>query len=242
MLIVPDIHGRSFWHEPVLRHFSTSLEATDANERKVVFLGDYLDPYPRDHISTRRALKELEMIIDLKKQQLDDVVLLLGNHDLAYISPDIFTAGRHDDFYEDEAHQLFYQNLSSFNFLHSTIIAGRRYLFSHAGILPEWAQNYHDTTELSEIERVYSRMFEQIPTCHLAALQCVSYLRGGREKYGSFVWADAEEFKQAVASGYYQIFGHTQQMEQPIITDDYACLDCREVFSLGQDGKLSILD
>lgn len=242
MLIVPDIHGRSFWHEPVLRHFSTSLEATDANERKVVFLGDYLDPYPRDHISTRRALKELDVIIDLKKQHPDDVVLLLGNHDLAYICPDIFTAGRHDCFYEDEAHQLFAQNLSSFHFLHSTIIAGRKYLFSHAGILSEWAQNYHNTTELSEIERIYTQTFEQIPTYHLAALQCVSDLRGGRDEYGSFVWADAEEFKQVVASEYYQIFGHTQQREEPIITDDYACLDCREVFLLGKDGKLTTMD
>jgi hypothetical protein len=30
----------------------------------------------------------------------------------------------------------------------------------------------------------------------------------------------------------YQIFGHTQQEIDPVITDTWACLDCRKAFSL----------
>ena len=37
VLVVPDVHGRTFWKEEV----SKWLEDVD----KVVFLGDYLDPY-----------------------------------------------------------------------------------------------------------------------------------------------------------------------------------------------------
>ena len=36
VLVVPDVHGRLFWKEPVERY----LEEVD----RVVFLGDYLDP------------------------------------------------------------------------------------------------------------------------------------------------------------------------------------------------------
>ena len=39
ILVVPDVHGRTFWKEPVGR----LLESVD----RVVFLGDYLDPYEK---------------------------------------------------------------------------------------------------------------------------------------------------------------------------------------------------
>ena len=37
-LIVPDVHGRDFWREPVYK----TLQETDT---KIIFLGDYVDPY-----------------------------------------------------------------------------------------------------------------------------------------------------------------------------------------------------
>ena len=37
ILVVPDVHGRLFWREPVMQY----LDVVD----RVVFLGDYLDPY-----------------------------------------------------------------------------------------------------------------------------------------------------------------------------------------------------
>lgn len=37
ILVVPDVHGRLFWKEPVRKYINTV--------DRVVFLGDYLDPY-----------------------------------------------------------------------------------------------------------------------------------------------------------------------------------------------------
>ena len=37
ILVIPDVHGRTFWKEPVCK----LIESVD----KVIFLGDYLDPY-----------------------------------------------------------------------------------------------------------------------------------------------------------------------------------------------------
>ena len=39
LAIVPDVHARDFWREPV----KEILKDTDAH---IVFLGDYVDPYP----------------------------------------------------------------------------------------------------------------------------------------------------------------------------------------------------
>lgn len=248
MIIVPDIHGRSFWRKPILRHFLSQRPIDDAE--KVIFLGDYLDPYPKECISMMRAMKVLEEIIALKREHPDEVVLLLGNHDLPYILPHLFTSGRHDSFYEDDAHRLFTENLSLFSLLHSVTIGGRKYLFSHAGIHPEWARRKLGTTDFCEIEQYYAKPFLRMDPKHLSALNSCSFYRGGAEDYGSFIWADVEEFpvippKDAVTeprNECFQIFGHTQQKERPIITDDYACLDCRQVFTQDKDGRLSILD
>ena len=36
----------------------------------------------------------------------------------------------------------------------------------------------------------------------------------------------------------YQVFGHTQQESEPVITEQYACLDCRMAFLLTSEGNL----
>ena len=47
ILVLPDIHGRKFWEEPC-KH----IEDYD----KIVFLGDYMDPYDFEHISIPAVL------------------------------------------------------------------------------------------------------------------------------------------------------------------------------------------
>ena len=37
LLVIPDVHGRTFWKTPVRKY----LDHVD----RVIFLGDYLDPY-----------------------------------------------------------------------------------------------------------------------------------------------------------------------------------------------------
>ena len=84
----------------------------------------------------------------------------------------------------------------------------------------------------------------------------ISYMRGGRFAYGSPVWAhwneiDNYDYEYDV---YYQIFGHSQQFSremideintigytdkiaEPIITDWFACLDCKQLFII-KDNKI----
>ena len=80
ILVIPDIHGESFWKEPVHKY----IDQVD----KVIFLGDYLDPY-RSHLEEYdfdAVFKNMMEIIDLKQKSNDKVVLLKGNHDFHYCS------------------------------------------------------------------------------------------------------------------------------------------------------------
>lgn len=74
ILIIPDVHGRVFWKDACAKHLDEC--------EKVVFLGDYLDPYgDEENAPTRKeSMKSLDDIIELKRNNMDKVILLMGNH------------------------------------------------------------------------------------------------------------------------------------------------------------------
>ena len=74
ILVLPDIHGRRFWENAV-----ENIDSCD----KVLFLGDYLDPYDFEDILVRKAIDNFRKIIDFAKSHPSKVVMLLGNHDEA---------------------------------------------------------------------------------------------------------------------------------------------------------------
>ena len=53
ILIIPDVHGRSFWRPAV----------ASGDYDKIIFLGDYVDPYPDERIGELTALHGLMDII-----------------------------------------------------------------------------------------------------------------------------------------------------------------------------------
>ena len=95
-IVFGDIHGSTYWQEVVNEHPAY----------RYIFLGDYLDPY--EDIPRHQLIKNLKKIIQLKKKRNDDVILLVGNHDLHYINmkienyQQIVGHNRVDDIYEYE--------------------------------------------------------------------------------------------------------------------------------------------
>ena len=47
--------------------------------------------------------------------------------------------------------------------------------------------------------------------------------------------------KDNVFDDIYQVFGHTQLVDEPIITDTFADLDCRRAFILYDNGKFNAI-
>lgn len=239
MIIIPDVHGRDFWRKPV----EESL-----GKEPILFLGDYLDPYPGEGIAPWDVLPGFEDIIEVKRSHPDSVTLLLGNHDLHYL-PGVTTGGRKSIENADTVRRLILDNADLFQMAHVTEAGGRRFLFTHAGLLYGWLVAHRDvigTLDGAEAAARLNAMWadpEERPTL-FRALNDIPYSRWGRYLYGSPVWNDVEDMDDSYEelSEIYQIFGHTQQEFGPIICEHFACLDCRRAFRLSEDGSIYQVD
>ena len=211
ILINPDIHGRVFW--------KYSIEHKDEFD-KIIFLGDYLDAYSPDLL-----LKEednFKEIIQFKKDNLDKVILLLGNHDCHYINSKIFHSSRYNLFKANVYHKLFNDNLDLFQLVYIY----NKYLFSHAGVYEEWLK----MCDLNLDNLINYDLDELAPY-----LNVLDSYRGGLGSIGSCIWADIRDSEtEKLLKGYYHIFGHTQ-LKFKVSTSEFSCLDCRVPFSLDSE-------
>lgn len=214
VLIVPDVHGRKFWHK--------AMEMVDEVDQ-VVFLGDYLDPYSREGITFEDALVEFEGILAFKENYPDKVVLLVGNHDMHYIKTEFMNCSRLNVWRRTEVHDLFMNNIDKLQLIHEV----DNYLFSHAGVYLDWIKKYEITLEeLFDFKKFLEKRWQ--------TLEDVSYTRGGWDKVGSCIWADIRESVEHELPVMFkkQIVGHTQMESKPYITTRIACLDVRQCFIL----------
>ena len=229
ILIIPDIHGRTFW--------KSAVESGDYE--KIVFLGDYTDPYEMEGITNRDALKNFKSIIAFKQQNPEKVVLLLGNHDLHYYSGYYYelTGGvRYDPVSAVVLQRIFAKYHSFFQLAWETDWGNKHYLFSHAGVTQSWLKR-----NLELIRKPDARHLNRLLHSNdgLESLSQVGKMRWGNYPSGSMVWADIVELLESKPlPDTYQIVSHTMQMDGPIITDKVACLDCRAGFSLNKKGKI----
>ena len=235
MIIIPDVHGRTFWKEAV----------KGRENEESVFLGDYIDPYGYEGITPEDGIIALEDIIKFKQDHPNNVHLLLGNHVAGYIWESVCSARRSRKYYGDISH-LFTSNLEKFDLVYKTEINGKKYLFSHAPVHKIWIDKF--------IEYLNAKIdYDNIDFFLNNALHCgaysdavetflgmYSYFRSyvGPD-YGSSIWADVREMSEELPHieedkklGYYQIFGHTQLENDPIVKEDFACLDVRRYFEL----------
>ena len=68
IIIIPDVHGRSFWRDLVAQY-------KNQEEIQIVFLGDYLDPYPFERITPEQSIIEFKDIIEEAKNSNNKLVL-----------------------------------------------------------------------------------------------------------------------------------------------------------------------
>ena len=241
ILVIPDTHGRTFWKDVIKTH---PIEDFD----KVVFLGDYVDPYSSfEPISVEDTIQNFKEIVEFKKQNMDKVVLLLGNHDFYYFfkipGNSRYSRLRHLDYEE-----IFEKNRNLFVIAYETDGT----LFSHAGYLKGWEDYVNDCIKHYQIDIKLEPTAESLNALLNTkdgeyALNLVSCERGGRYGYGSCIWADVSEHcYNEKYEGKYQVFGHTIQLDlvkyyktgsyddigdgKPRITKKYAMLDCRHGF------------
>lgn len=248
IILIPDVHGRNFW-KPIVNQYKGNKEI------KIVFLGDYLDPYNFEGITESEAVLGFKEILELAREN-DNIILLLGNHDIHYFPPFHREWGcRRIDSQLMEIAALFDKNFDLFRIAYSVDINGVTYLMTHAGVKPEWF--YYVTGKTTCFGGTYSDMMDLsleaakklnvqltadglnsliTSTEGLEALWLVSYERGGSFPWGSCIWADVHEhFTGESIPNTYQIFSHTfsyPDLDTEYIDSKIAMLDCRKAFTL----------
>ena len=251
-LIIPDVHCRNFWRQAIANNQAD----------KIIFLGDYLDPYGDEFENPDKMegatfydvdayMRMLNDIIGLKKNEPNKYILLTGNHTDGYIWSDFASASRQDREHWDIYHYFFKENLKYFNFVWKE----KNVIFSHAGITEGWAHDflykymeYEDSNIIDCVSEcadiLMNTSLEDFNKYYIQAISNISYYRGGCNFNGSCEWADLKEhvnLKESITKiipkgidGIYQVFGHTQ-VYNPLITDKWACLDCRKAFIIDID-------
>lgn len=226
ILIIPDVHGRDFWKKAV--------EETPCE--RIVFLGDYVDPYEREGITPEQALGVFFEVLDLKKTNPKKVVLLLGNHDMHYLSElfrEMACGSRYDEDLSGIIFNLLNAQKKRFRLAHEEVVAGKRYLFTHAGVNALWYERHRETIKELTAKNLNHLMATKKG---VTALADIGKIRGGYLPSGSMLWADSDEMLLSEPfPDVYQIFGHSQR-SHPLITQHYACVDCRKAFLLDERG------
>jgi len=255
ILVVPDIHGNSFWKEPVRKY----LDTVD----RVVFLGDYLDPYPDEHedIQPQQVYDNLMDIVELKHEHMEKVVLLKGNHDQHYVSEifrDLACGSRCDTTNWSIYNTVFIRNMELFKLVHREVVKGVPYIFSHAGLTLYWlhkvnaelwklADNKVSLTDPQIIERINELDMTVEGLEMLAVIGKHRSLLGG--KAGSVLWADIEEHaikKSPKAYGLnkvFQVFGHTRLIDEydMVEFDNFVLTDSSQCFMIDESREERIV-
>lgn len=241
--MIPDEHGRSFWKNAV-SEFENDVE-------KIIFLGDYVDSYLDENITRKQAIRTLEEIIEFKLNNKNKTVLLLGNHCAHYCLKNFPRSTRYDSSNAYKIRELYLSHSNLFKLAHEETINDKKYLFTHAGLMNSWIERNKDI--IGEPTADSLNQLIKTPRGITALGEISTYRSWIGEKSGSILWSDVREKidtnksdenniipnEDSIVDLYdYQIFGHTQLTEKPIITDKWACLDCRKAFILYNDGKI----
>lgn len=254
IIIIPDIHGRTFWKQII-----PYVEKV----KEIIFLGDYLDPYWWEDISNEEAIENFKEIIEFKKKYYEKVTLLIGNHDCEYFIPE-FRSCRVDYKNMKEIRSIFMKNINLFKIAIYHQYDNINYLFSHSCLLKGWVDVVKDKLDIesNDPKNVIDSLNRLLQCDNLDELRpilgIISFSRGGYDKYGSIVWAHWNEVCQCKFEydGWYQIFGHSQQISkemekdiykfdgtnklaEPIIREWFACLDCKQIFQLDENLVIS---
>ncbi|MDR1998127.1 MAG: metallophosphoesterase [Candidatus Margulisbacteria bacterium] len=169
-----DLHGRSLWQDKL-----------DVSAAKIIFLGDYVDEFA---LTDEQILDNLTALLAFKQSNPEKVVLLWGNHDLAYLLPKTFSCSGYRPSYARKVRKMLASNFALFQAAYQQ----ENWLFTHAGLSRQFWQN-----ELQGAGAEYAAALNEMFKYKFDRFALASGYRGGAAEYGSIFWADLREFVNA---------------------------------------------
>jgi len=212
-VIISDIHGRSTWKEVIYKKDNDGdiLECNVGKTfDKAIFLGDYVDSF---NISNVEILQNLKEIINLKEEYPDNITLLLGNHDVAYLYNEMCSGYR-----PEIAHDI-YDILKKNIELFQIAFQKNNVILTHAGIHKGWWEYYALPIIEGKIKTRYTPFFilcnniadqlNLMQEFNEPILRMCGHDRGGSDKIGGPLWVDKSTLYKKPLQNFHQIVGHS---------------------------------
>lgn len=128
IIALGDTHGRNQWK---------AIVDKEKDSDKIIFIGDYFDTHGGGY-SANRQIENFKDIIEFKKANPDNVVLLIGNHDFHYMKNARETYSGYQHSYAADIQELLEQALS--DGLMQICYKHNDFFFSHAGLSKTWVE------------------------------------------------------------------------------------------------------
>lgn len=200
LIVCPDVHSRDY--------YKSLLSNT---EDKIIFLGDYGDPYSYEGYDDDDTIEAMYDIFSFAQDNPDRVILLIGNHDIYYYKG-VTGNARYNWALAGQLEQIYQEFKDLFKVAYWD--EETQTMFTHAGINKKW----WDSLELP-IDWTPKQIQDYLNNLLLMgdgeynSLYEISRYRGGWNWNGSCIWADVHEhlsLKQDECMPFKQIFGHSQ--------------------------------
>lgn len=215
LVAVGDVHGRDTWKEIYEK------ERPDI----FLFIGDYWDSFD---IKWEQQVNNFLDIIELKKRNPKNVILIIGNHDFHYMAACLDAYEQYAGFQETYARAISFIMQESLPHMQIAYKHGD-FLFTHAGVTATWVRNQTqlyklDKPTISNIEEWLNDLFKYKPLAYGFVEGTNTY---GDSKLSSPIWVrprslmanpfGLKELKQVV--------GHTGHDTLTIVKDLYYFID-----------------
>lgn len=204
-----DLHGRIYAFEKAAEQFEK--EKLDI----LCLIGDYVDSKYYTSVEIKHLL---EHVIQYKRDNMDRVILLLGNHDWQYMYGVEYRCSGYRPEMKDDLYKLFNDNKELFK------VAWRNgdYMATHGGLLSEWVYRYSNRLDyyadkfnidrVNDIDLLLNAISETPDRWILATIPDIR--GGGHSSIGGPIWADKSEIqnknKASCLHKYVHIVGHSR--------------------------------
>lgn len=208
IITLGDIHGRTIWKDIVEKEKNSDL---------FLFTGDYLDNY--DNLSGEEELKNLEEILKFKQENLDRVILLIGNHCFHYMKNVNEDYSRYNWRFAEKFGTLLDFALESD--LMQMCFQYENYIFTHAGITKTWVTN--NNIDTNDLVNSINKLFKTNKNAFNFTLGA-NFNYYGDDVEQSPIWVRIPSLLKDTIDNVTQIVGHTQ-MNNILITDKLIVVD-----------------
>lgn len=203
-LVLGDTHGRPYWKQIV----------ANENPDRVIFIGDYFDSY--DDYTAAEQMYNFKEIIEYKEtsftndgtdeQHKTDVIMLIGNHDYHYMRGVNESYSGYQYGARAAIEQLLEDNKQHLQMTYEM----NGFLFSHAGISPDWLLIHGYSIEHNVVDYV-NDLYKYTPR----VFEFAGYDPYGDSVISSPIWIRPRSLQNAnydsfLKDKYIQVVGHTQ--------------------------------